>query len=100
MALNLYTRLAGPVAMAVMLQGGCVSTDQAVPNVSYKPVMIDHPVPCVPADKKPIKPGPLGAHPGDARPGEALALAKVREWEIYGDHAQPLLDACAEAVGP
>jgi hypothetical protein len=82
--------------VAVMLQGGCVAGDQAVPNVQYKPVAVDHPVPCVPADKKPVMPLPLGSRPADARQASALLLAKVREWEGYGDHAQPLLDACTK----
>jgi hypothetical protein len=80
-----------------MLSLAACAGDQGVPNVQYKTVYLDHPVPCVPADQKPTRPGPLGEKPADARQGEAKALAKVREWEGYGDHAQPLLDACTQS---
>ena len=87
-------RLLSLPVIAIMLPGGCVSGDDAVPNVQYKPVLVDHPVPCVPADQKPTPPAPLGPKPDDARQGEAMLLAKVQELFGYVDHAQPLLDAC------
>ena len=82
--------------LAVMLQGGCVAGDDAALNVQHDPVYIDRPVACVKAEDVPVKPGALPARPSDARQGEAIALSKVREWEGYGDHAGPLLQACAK----
>lgn len=89
-------RLFGLLLIAIMLPGGCVSGDGANLNVQHVPVYLDRPVACVPADKIPARPGALPARPADARQGEAVAVAKVREWEGYGDHADPLLRACAK----
>jgi hypothetical protein len=92
-------RLLALAVVSVMLPGGCVAGDQGVPNVQYEKVTIDHPVPCVPTDKKPTLPTALGPKPADARQGEAMLLAKLQEWLSYGDHAQPLLDACTKIEG-
>lgn len=89
-------RLLALPLIVIMLPGGCVSGDGAHLNVQHEPVYLDRPVACVPAGNIPTKPGALPPRPRDARQGEAVAVAKVREWEGYGDHADPLLQACAK----
>jgi hypothetical protein len=95
---RLVMGLCVPVFIAVMTQGGCVAADQAPPQIEYRTVLVDHPVACVNEVDIFARPAPLGANPHDARLGEPIALAKVREWERYGDHNDPKLHACAHAA--
>jgi hypothetical protein len=78
---------------AVLALCAC-GADDAHLNVQHDPVYIDHPVACVKPADVPTKPAALPPRPADARQGEAIAVSKVREWEGYGDHADPLLRAC------
>lgn len=90
-------RLLAIPLLAIMLPGGCVQGDDAHLNVVHDPVYIDRPVACVPAAKIPAPPAKLGKRPDDTRAAALLAFSKVNEWEGYGEHADPLLKACAKA---
>lgn len=78
----------------ILLLAGCSSTKPAV-EVRTVEVPVIRVEKCVETAKVPRKPGALGKRPTVIRAAVDTLLAKVREWELYGDRADVVLRGCA-----
>ena len=67
------------------------------PEVRTVTAYVDRPVACVKEAEKPALPAQLEPRPSSIRAALDLAVAKIREWEIFGSKAKPLLDRCSKA---
>lgn len=81
-------------AASLILLSACASK----PAIEVRTVEVLKPVPvaCVAAVDIPERPGPLPPRPEDARQALDLAVAKVLEWQGYGERASAVLAGCIE----
>lgn len=85
------------LAIVALLALASCATTAPEPEVRISTVYQDRAVACVDADKVPQAPQPLTARPSSLSQALDLALAKVKEWEIFGGKAGPLLQLCTKA---